>query len=91
MKAPVYLAWKDGRWHLDGRPIYAGNFMEICWPDGTWELVRIESGDGGHSLRAYFQHHGQTASHPVANRDAVLARLRWPSGSDPVTTSGAAD
>jgi hypothetical protein len=39
------LKWIDDRWHCDGRPIHAGDGMEMQFPDGTWLHVRIESQD----------------------------------------------
>ena len=52
------LDWIDDRWHLDGQPVHAGAAMDVCWPDGTWETVRVESADRGHKLLATFDYHG---------------------------------
>jgi len=76
---PGELLWIDERWHLDGRPIHAGTLLEILWPDGTWELVRIESDDRGRNLYAHFRHHGRSVS-VLAHRPTWTGTLpmRWP-------------
>lgn len=66
--------WIDDRWHLDGRPIHAGCQMEIRWADGTWEAVRIETGNHGRTLYAYSEHHGQEFCIVVDE----WKELRWP-------------
>lgn len=53
------LQWIDDRWHLANSGIHAGECLEIRWPDGTWEAVRIESGNRGQRLFAYASHCGQ--------------------------------
>lgn len=67
------LKWIDGRWNLDGRPIHAGTPMDVCWPDGTWQQVRIESADAGRKLLACFDYHGLDLSIRVDDQ-----HLRWP-------------
>ena len=75
------LEWIDSRWHLDGRPIQAGCGMEVQWPDGTWQHVRIESMNGGQRLNAHFDYHGLGLRVRVvqlgASNDEGLP-LRWP-------------
>jgi hypothetical protein len=70
------LDWIDGRWHLDGKGIHAGDMMEIRWPDGTWEVVRIESADRGHLLSAHFEYHGLCLR--VTAWPDTRFELRWP-------------
>lgn len=70
-----WLEWIDYRWHVDGQAIHAGNVMEIRWPDGVWEAVRIESRDSGATLVAYFEHHGEQCAIRIDDRHH---RLRWP-------------
>lgn len=74
------LYWEDDRWHLDGKPIHAGAGVEICWPDGTWQAVRIESGNAGRKLFAHFEHHGEEMAVPVCdrNQDRIEHTIRWP-------------
>lgn len=72
------LEWIDGRWHLDGRAIHAGNCLEVRWPDGTWEAVRIESGDCGRKLFANFDYHGLGLSVRIAMTSERDVDLRWP-------------
>lgn len=67
------LTWIDDRWHLDGCGIHAGCLMEVRWPDGTWQVVRIESGDAGRKLFACFDYHGLALSIRVND-----CELRWP-------------
>lgn len=75
--------WIDDRWHLDGRPVHAGANMQICWPDGEWEVVRIESSNAGKFLYAYFDHHGLdvavriTPEHPGACSNSEIRGFRW--------------
>lgn len=69
--------WIDGRWHFDGKPIHAGDGMEIRWPDKTWEPVRIESADAGRILKAYFDHHGETLQVRVRDMDETYRDVRW--------------
>jgi hypothetical protein len=76
MTATAQLEWIDDRWHLDGRGIHAGSFLEIRWPDGTWEAVRIESADRGRTLFAHFVHHGQRCCVRVVP-DGCDHPLRW--------------
>lgn len=58
-RQPGLLEWFDNRWHLDGQGIHAGESLEVRWPDGTWERVRIESQDCGRRLYAHgMQYHG---------------------------------
>jgi hypothetical protein len=71
------IEWIEDRWHLGGRPIHAGCGMEVCWPDGTWQHVRIESGDAGRKLFACFDYHGLGLSIRVDDSDC---QLRWPRG-----------
>lgn len=69
--------WTDDRWHLDGKPVHAGEVMEIRWPDGTWECVRIESTDSGRKLFAYFDHHGEQLRIPVHTLFNGDRQFRW--------------
>jgi hypothetical protein len=68
------LQWIDDRWHLDGRPIHAGCGMEVQWPDGTRQHVRIESQDHGRRLYAHFDYHGVGLGIRVDHGDYPL---RW--------------
>jgi len=71
--------WIDDRWHLDGKPVHAGTGLEICWPDGTWERVRVESAAAGHKLYAHFEYHGLELCVRVdANGQDATHNLRWP-------------
>jgi len=76
----VSLKWIDDRWHLDGEGIHAGERMEVCWPDGVWETVRIESGNCGRRLFAYFVYHSMSLCVKVADLDGngEIRPLRWP-------------
>lgn len=69
------LEWLDDRWHLDGRGIHAGDFVEIRWTDGTWEEVRVESGDRGRRLYAHALYHGERIAVEI---DDTRHALRWP-------------
>jgi hypothetical protein len=51
------MSWTNNRWHLDGKPIHAGDGMQMRCPDGTWINVRIESANLGKSLFAHFDYH----------------------------------
>lgn len=66
--------WIDGRWHLNGRPVHAGSHMELLFPDGTWQRVRIESREAGRVLVAYVFYHGE----PLTLDIGCTRRLRWP-------------
>ena len=79
MVASSQLEWIDARWHLDGKPIHAGCGMEVRWPDGTWQHVRIESGNHGHRLLACFDYHGLGMC--VRVDDSCECELRWPTGA----------
>jgi hypothetical protein len=73
------LDWLDRRWHLGGRPIHAGYYLEVRREDGTWWDVRIESTDSGRWLRMYFDVPG------MRGRQAWIHmheddQLRWPKG-----------
>lgn len=68
------LEWIDDRWHLKGRPIHAGCGMDVRWPDGTWERVRIESAAAGRKLFACFAYHGLDLSIRVDDADC---QFRW--------------
>lgn len=72
------LEWIDGRWRLDGQGIHAGESIEVQWPDGTWELVRIESADAGRKLFAHFEYHGLLVSVRVDPDAYEPLPLRWP-------------
>lgn len=72
------LAWIDGRWHLDGEGIHAGECVEVKWPDGTWERVRIESADSGRKLFAHFDYHGLTVAVRVDPEAYNPLPMRWP-------------
>jgi hypothetical protein len=71
MSRPI---WIEDRWHLEGRPIHAGNVLQIRWPDGTWEAVRIETGKTGLRLFAHCDHHGEEF---VVEVDDTRHALRW--------------
>jgi hypothetical protein len=66
--------WIEGRWHLDGRPIHAGSQMEMVFPDGTWQRIRIESENSGKVLLAYVFYHGE----PFKTKIGFTRKLRWP-------------
>jgi len=68
------LTWIDGRYHLDGQGIHAGDGMELRFPDGTWLRVRIESAEAGRQLYAHFAHHEM----PLQARINSSDELRWP-------------
>jgi hypothetical protein len=83
------LEWLGERWHCQGRPIHAGDFLEVYAPGvsdygeesvtfrpGTdrWLLVRIESVNQGRELVAHLDHHGLMFQHRISPYD----RLRWP-------------
>lgn len=76
--------WIDDRWHLHGKPVHAGDTIEICWPDRTWEIARVESAERGQRLFAYFIHHGATLAvriDPGVNNpppDWKHYDVRWP-------------
>jgi hypothetical protein len=71
--------WTDDRWHLNGKPVHAGCGAEICWPDGTWEEVRLESANCGQNIYAHFSYHGLDLRVRVdcggVNNDL---HVRWP-------------
>lgn len=72
------LEWVDDRWHLNGKAIHAGAGIEVQWPDGAWEVVRVESGDRGRKLYAMgISYHGVYLSIRI---DDGSYRLRWPQG-----------
>lgn len=71
------LQWIDDRWHLNDRPIHAGCGMEVQWPDGTWQAVRIESEDCGRKLFAHFKYHGLDLCVRVAAPADAGRPLRW--------------
>lgn len=73
------LTWDDGRWHLRGQGIHAGAVMEVRWPDGKWEKVRIESADAGRRLYAHFKYHGVDLCVLVVVEDGYRDpfQLRW--------------
>ncbi len=74
----MQLEWINDRWHLDGRPIHAGCGIEVRWPDGTWQPVRVESQDSGRRIYAHFDYHGfEMAVRLDGYNDGVL-KLRWP-------------
>jgi hypothetical protein len=80
------IEWIDGRWHFDDIPIYAGDGMEVLFPDGTWLPVRIESEFCGQRLYAHFEFHGKELRILVMDLNRVpapLANLRWPMRSIP--------
>jgi len=73
------MEWIDDRWHCNGKPIHAGTGMEVQWPDGTWQRVRIESARSGRVLLACFDYHGLGLSiRVVGNDDGSDMPLRWP-------------
>jgi len=53
---PGFLAWHDGRWHLDGVGIHAGDSLYLrSWDNRElWFLVRVESTDAGRRLYAHW-------------------------------------
>lgn len=71
------LTWTNNRWHLRGDGIHAGTTMEVQWPDGTWQTVRIESADGGRKLFAHFDYHGLGLSVRVDPEAYNPLPLRW--------------
>jgi hypothetical protein len=70
------LSWIEDRWHLDDRPIHAGNVVEMRFPDGTWDAVRLESSDSGRRLFACFRYRGIDLSVRVDQGDYELRWLR---------------
>lgn len=85
------LSWLDNRWHCDGAPIHAGYAMEVCWVDGTWEPVRIESADAGQRLYAHFEHHGECFYMRVDPNGENPRELRWPQETKRMRTCRACD
>lgn len=77
------LHWTDGRWHLDGRGIHAGDRLELYLPQGEvmngrkvkWLPVRIESYDRGRGLTAWLDIGGLDFIHTI---DPNNDELRWP-------------
>ncbi len=69
--------WLDDRWHFAGQPVHAGCSMELCWPDKTWERVRIESADCGRRLSAHFQYHGESLRVTLITPDNIYYDVRW--------------
>jgi len=51
------LVWVDGRWHLHGRGVHAGDTVGIQLRDHAWRECRIESRDCGQRLFAHFLWH----------------------------------
>ena len=64
--------WIDGRWHLDGQPLHAGDQIEILTPDG-WRTVRVYRATESLGLRVCVNFHGLIFTRTVGN-----AKLRWP-------------
>jgi len=69
------LSWIDDRWHLDERPIHAGACVEMRFPDGAWESVRLESADTGRLLFAHFSYRRLPLRVRLSEGDY---ELRWP-------------
>lgn len=46
------IEWINDRWHLDGRGIHAGDFLELKVDTG-WQTLRVESRDCGRKLDGY--------------------------------------
>ena len=73
------LEWIDGRWHLDGRGIHAGDGLELRFPDKSWVPVRIESEACGRQLYAHFRFHGMGLRVGVVDAEMTDgSNLRWP-------------
>ena len=66
--------WRDGRWYLDGRPLHAGDQIEMFFPDGGWQPVRVFAADDLRcGLRVCVNFHGLLFTRMVGD-----AKLRWP-------------
>jgi len=70
----------NDRWHLGDREIHNGTFMELQWPDGTWEIVRVECNRAENELCAHFYYHGEELVVRVDTPDSIR-RLRWCKGN----------
>lgn len=71
---PKPLTWQDSRWHCDGRPIHAGDAMELRGDGGNWIPIRVESADRGYRLTACVVLHGVQFCYGI---DTEYDRLRW--------------
>ena len=69
------LQWIDDRWHCDGRPIHAGNCLELRGDGGHWIPVRVESRDQGRELIAFYRVHGREFCSGI---ETDYDKLRWP-------------
>jgi len=66
--------WIDDRWHLDGQPLHAGHLLEMFFPDGGWQPVRVFAADDLRcGLRVCVSFHGLLFTRGVGD-----AKLRWP-------------
>ena len=74
MSFPV---WQDGRWHLAGNGIHAGDLIECLFPDGTWLPGRIESAEGGKKLFFNFDFHGKLIVLRVDPDTPHRMQIRW--------------
>ncbi len=60
------------RYFLDGRPVHAGDLVEVCWSD-VWHPVRFEwTGLLDDPVRFY------VADRDVSGRLPAHVELRWP-------------
>ncbi len=75
LKPKTKLEWRDGRWHLAGRQVHAGEHLELRGYDGKWFAIRVETSDRGQRLIAAVELHRVYFSRVI---DPRLDRLRWP-------------
>ena len=68
------MEWIDGRWHLNGQGIHAGDMLEL-YTGKKWLMVRIESQNGGRDLYAYLSIDDQEFHTWVSTK---YDKLRWP-------------
>ena len=68
------LTWIDDRWHLNGRPIHAGDCMELRGGGGKWIPVRIESSNRGRVLHAVVRVEGREFYSTI---QPEFDKLRW--------------
>lgn len=85
-------AWDERaqRWHVEGRPVHAGNELEVRGVrridedlvEPHWFAVRVESEDQGRVLVAMLDHYGCYFRLRLAGFAATMPKvrhpLRWP-------------
>lgn len=86
------LVWKEGRYHLDGKPMHAGDAMKMLTDHFGWIFGRIETESRGQDLYFHFwlnEVRVETWKEPrtevrvsLATLDGgvwwVAGRLQWP-------------